>query len=155
MANVRQPDPRKAKMERVKYTTAFYQTMRKIWAEQITLLGAIDTMALLRSASNGVGHSFTDNDVREVNMQWDFLEYGLWVNYGTGREVYRGNPGDIGREKVRKKKIWFSRKFFSSFMNMKEFMADNLGREFLGMVSNAMDYDTMRRGTQFYRDNPM
>ena len=35
--------------ERQKYVTAFNDTMIKIWKEQITLLGVIDTGRLLRS----------------------------------------------------------------------------------------------------------
>ena len=155
MAELVNPRPEKARDERIKYVSAFFLTMRKIWAEQVVLLGAVDTQHLLWSVRANVGQSVTDKDVRAVEQQWEFLEYGLWVNYGTGREVSRGNPGDIGRDKVRQKKVWFSTKFFASFMNMKEFMADNLGKEFLGMVSNAMSYDKMRYGSQFYRDNPL
>ncbi len=155
MAELINPRPEKARAERIKYVSAFFLTMRKIWAERIVLLGAVDTMRLYWSVKANVGHSLTDEDVKSVEQQWEFLEYGLWVNYGTGREVYRGNPGDIGRDKVRKAKPWFSKKFFASYMNMKEFMADNLGKEFLGMVSNALDYDKMRFGSQYYRDHPM
>lgn len=80
----------------------------------------------------------------------DATEDGLWQNYGTGREVPRGNPGDIGRAKVRQKRPWFSRKFYASFMNLKEFMADSIGRQFVDMVSDALDADKMRRNNQFY-----
>lgn len=155
MAELINPNPERSRLERIKYISGFYSTMRKIWEEQIVLLGIIDTKQLLWSVNSNVGHARMDNDGRVVDMEWEFLEYGLWVNYGTGKEVPRGNPGDIGRDKIRQKKIWFSTKFFASYMNMQEFMADNLGREFLGMMSNAMSYDRMRYGSQFYRDNPM
>lgn len=155
MAELVNPQPDKARDQRVKYISAFFTTMRKIWAEQVVLLGAVDTMQLFWSVKANVGQVLTDKESRAVEMQWEFLEYGLWVNYGTGKEVYRGNPGDIGRDKVRQKKVWFSKKFFASFMNMKEFMTDNLGMEFLGMVSNAMSYDKMRYGSQYYKDNPL
>ena len=46
----------------------------------------------------------------------------------------------------------FSKKFFASFMNIKEFMADSLGREFLGIVSDAFDADKMRKNTSYYRN---
>ena len=131
--------------ERDKYVSSFNDTMVKIWQEQIVLLGVIDTGHLLEST---VGIR-CDKDERIVNISLglSFLEYGLWQNYGTGREVPRGNPGDIGRDKVRKKRPWFSKKFYASYMNLKEFMADSLGREFLGIVSDALDADKMRRNS--------
>lgn len=138
----------KALKERDKYISAFNDTMVKIWQEQITLLGVIDTGQLLESP---VGiRCDKDEKIVNISLGLEFLEYGLWQNYGTGREVPRGNSGDIGREKVRQKRPWFSKKFFASYMNMKEFMADSLGREFLGMVSDALDSDKMKRNTSYY-----
>ena len=109
-----------AQKEREKFVTAFNDTMIKIWQEQITLLGVIDTGALLASpkaiAMRADGRFF------EVSLSQAFLEYGLWQDYGTGRETPRkssaerelahtsaeaqpgsrlrhprGNSGDIGR----------------------------------------------------------
>lgn len=80
-----------------------------------------------------------DDSITTITLSQSFLEYGLWQNYGTGREVARGNPGDIGRDKVRQRRPWMSRKFYASFMNIKEFMAESLGREFVGLVADALD----------------
>lgn len=135
--------------EREKYINAFNDTMVKIWKEQIILLGVIDTGQLLHSP---VGiRCDKDDRITTITLGQEFLEYGLWQNYGTGREVPRGNPGDIGRAKVRQKRPWFSRKFYASFMNLKEFMADSIGRQFVGMVSDALDADKMRRNSQYYQ----
>ena len=79
--------------ERQKYVTAFNDTMIKIWKEQITLLGVIDTGRLLRSPMS-VGLS-ADGKYSQVQLSQAFLEYGLWQDYGTGGEVPRGNSGDI------------------------------------------------------------
>ncbi len=57
----------------------------------------------------------------------------------------------MGRAKVRQKRPWFSKKFYASFMNIKEFTADSLGREFLGIVSDALDSDKMRRNTGYVK----
>lgn len=129
--------PQEALQERQKYVMAFNNTMIQIWREQITLLGVIDSGRLLHS----VVAVATRADGRFVNitLSQSFLEYGLWQDYGTGREVARGNSGDIGRAKVRQRRRWFSRKYFASFMNIREFLSDNLGREFLGIVSNALN----------------
>ena len=45
--NGNKPTEQQALQERQKFVTAFNDTMLKIWQEQITLLGAIDTGALL------------------------------------------------------------------------------------------------------------
>jgi len=112
-------------------------------------LGVIDTGQLLESP---IGIRCDKNDkITAITLSQSFLEYGLWQNYGTGRETSRGNHGDIGHAKVRQKRPWFSRKFYASFMNLKEFMADSLGREFLGMVSDALDADKMRRNSRYYQ----
>ncbi len=84
---------------RQKYVTAFNQTRIKIWQEQITLLGVIDTGALL--ASPKAFPVRADGRFFEVGLSQAFLEYGLWQDYGTGRETPRGNSGDIGIAKVR------------------------------------------------------
>lgn len=96
--------------------------MVKIRKEQIILLGVIDTDQLLESP---VGiRCNKDERITAITLGQSFLEYGLWQNYGTWRETPRGNPGDMGRAKVRQKRPWFSKKFYASFMNIKEFMAD-------------------------------
>ena len=60
--------------------------MLKIWQEQITLLGVIDTHSLLRSPTALPVR--TDGRFFEVGLSQAFLEYGLWQDYGTGREIH-------------------------------------------------------------------
>lgn len=123
--------------ERQKYVLAFNETMIKIWKEQITLLGVIDTGRLLDSPiSIGVG---ADGKFTQVELSQAFLEYGLWQDYGTGKETPRGNSGDLGRPKKRKRRRWFSRKYYASVMNIKEFYEENIGRDFMGIVCDALD----------------
>lgn len=127
--------PEQALYRRQKYVNAFNATMIEIWKEQIVKLGVIDTGALFRSLSaDNVKH---DGEYMMVEFAQKFLDYGLFVNYGTGREVYRGNPGDIGRPKVRVARDWFSRKYYASFMNLREFYADNTGQQAAEIISNA------------------
>ena len=131
-----------AQDEREKYVMAFNDTMLKIWQEQITLLGVIDTHSLLRSPIALPVR--TDGRFFEVGLSQAFLEYGLWQDYGTGRETPRGNSGDLGREKVRGRRRWFSRKYYASVMNIKEFFADNLGKEYQGILSDIFDDKGLR-----------
>lgn len=122
---------------RRKYVLAFNKTMIQIWQEQITLLDVIDTGRLLNSVKSLPVSA--DGKFIEIGLSQMFLEYGLWQNYGTGKEIPRGNSGDIGRERKRKKKPWFSRKYFASVMNLRDFLAENIGKEFTGVVAKALD----------------
>ena len=120
---------------RQKYVTAFNNTMVKIWKEKITLLDVIDTGRLLRSTPLVLGMR-ADGKFIEVMLTQAFLEYGLWQDYGTGKETPRGNSGDIGRAKRRQRRKWFSTKDYASVMNIKEFMEESLGWQFCGIISD-------------------
>ena len=128
--------------EREKFVTAFNETMLKIWKEQMTLLDVIDTGALL--ASPQALPLRADGRFLELGLSQSFLEYGLWQNFGTGKEIPRGNNGDIGRERKRKKKPWFSRKYYASVMNLRDFLADNMAKEFVGVVAQSLDDKYLR-----------
>ncbi len=128
---------------RRKYVTAFNATMIKIWREQIALLGVVDTGALYRST---VAVSMTaDGKYTSISLEQSFNLYGLYADYGVGSNTPRGNPGDLGRDNKRKRRRWFSRKYFASVMNIREFFADNLGKELADTVSNALTRDISRR----------
>ena len=137
------PTEQQAQQEREKFVTAFNDTMLRIWQEQITLLGVIDTGALL--ASPKALPVRADGRFFEVGLSQTFLEYGLWQDYGTGRETPRGNPGDLGRAKRRKRRRWFSRKYYASVMRLKEFLEENIGETFAGIVSTALSKDFRQR----------
>lgn len=128
--------------EREKFVTAFNETMLKIWKEQITLLDVIDTGALLASPKSLPLRA--DERFMELGLSQSFLEYGLWQNFGTGKETPRGNKGDMGRKKVRQKKPWFSRKYYASVMNLRDFLADNMAKEFVGVVAQSLDDKYLR-----------
>ena len=133
------PTEQQAQQEREKFVTAFNDTMLRIWQEQITLLGVIDTGALLASPKSLPVRA--DGRFFEVGLSQSFLEYGLWQDYGTGRETPRGNPGDLGRAKKRKRRRWFSRKYYASVMRLKEFYEENVGKTFCGILSSALSKD--------------
>ena len=128
---------------RRKYVTAFNATMIKIWREQIALLGVVDTGALYRST---VAVSMTaDGKYTSISLEQSFNLYGLYADYGVGSNTPIGNPGDLGRDNKRKRRRWFSRKYFASVMNIREFFADNLGKDLADTVSNALSPDVARR----------
>ena len=127
----------KQREEREKFVFAFNRTMITIWCEQITLLNVIDTGRLLRSLKALPVRA--DGRFIEIGLSQSFLEYGLWQNFGTGKEIPSGNSGDIGRERKRQKKPWFSRKYYASVMNLRDFLADNIAHEFVGIVARSLD----------------
>lgn len=133
----------KALQERQKYVRAFNDTMIKIWREQIALLGVVDTGALYRST---VAVSMTaDGKFTSISLAQKFNLYGIYADYGVGSNTPRGNPGDLGRDNKRKRRRWFSRKYFASVMNIREFFADNLGKDLADTVSNALTRNISRR----------
>ena len=132
-----------AQEEREKYIKAWNDTMLHIWQERITLLEVIDTGRLL--ASPVALPVRADGRFVEVTLSQEFLEYGLWQDYGVGRETPRGNSGDIGHTKVRQRRPWFSKKYYASVLNLRDFFGDNLGREFQGIMA-----DTFERLNKLY-----
>lgn len=139
--------------ERRKWIEGWNRTMVDIWRERIFKLGVLDTGELYRSP-----HAFsirTDPDGRflDITLEHAFLEYGLWQDMGTGRNTAIGNShkkDQDGWTNKREAKRWFSPKYYGSTMRLKEFMAESIGREFVGIFGrlNAEDY---RSQTQYYK----
>lgn len=136
-------NPDKRIEQRAKFVDAFNDTMVRIWKEKIVSLGVISTGNLYRSVAGLYARK--NQEVTEFTLQQQFLTYGLWQNYGTGRETPRGNPGDIGRAKVRKPRRWFDKKYYSSVMNMRDFFCDSLALQGLDMISNALSDSSIRK----------
>ena len=128
------PQQQSAQEAREKYILAFNATMIQIWQERITLLDVIDTGAPLRSPLSLPVKA--DGRFFEVTLSQAFLEYGLWQDYGVGRETPRGNSGDLGRAKKRKRRPWFSKKYYASFLNLRDFLGENIGQEFQGIIAD-------------------
>lgn len=137
--------PDKAAEARRKFVHAFNSTMEKIWLEKITLLQVYDTGVLYRSI-RGIS-STTNADASEFSVSQGFKTYGIWQNYGVGRETPRGNPGDIGRAKVRKKKKWFDPKYFGSVYNLRDFMCESFAQQYLAIFTNAFSDRALRQQT--------
>lgn len=85
------------------------------------------------------------DDYTEMEFEQQFNEYGIFVDAGTGREIKRGNPGDIGRAKVRRAQPWFYKKYYRSYRNILEFMAENLGEEIATTISETLDAAALRK----------
>ncbi len=108
--------------------------MIRIWREKIKLLRIIDTGTLFYSTIPTIKNH--DAQVLSIRYEWQFADYGIYQERGTGRGVFRGNCGDIGRRNKRKRRPWLSRKYIASLYNIKEFLAENLGQEVISIVDS-------------------
>lgn len=133
---------------RKKFVEAWNKTMIDIWQEKIYKYHIIDTGSLY--ASPKALSIKADGRFYDITLSQAFLEYGIWQDLGTGREVPIGNGGDIGREKVRQRRLWFSPKYYASVMNLRDFYAESLGYEFVGLFAN-LDSDDLRRSSDYYK----
>ena len=128
--------------EREKFVEGWNNTMVDIWIERIRLLDVVDTGALLSSPLQLPVRA--DGRFYDIALSQTFLEYGLWQDLGTGREVPIGNPGDIGHDKVRERRRW-------SIMKLRDFMGRSLGDEFKSMFCDTLDADRARHNSNYYR----
>lgn len=133
---------------RRKFVEAWNKTMIDIWQEKIFKYKIYDTGNLYRSPLALPIRA--DGRFYNITLSQTFIEYGIWQDLGTGREVPIGNPGDLGHDKVRQRRPWLSPKYYASVMNLRDFYAESLGQEFVGMFAN-LDSDDLRRSSEYYR----
>ena len=138
-------DPVKKRKE---WSEAWTKKMIEIWEERIDHFPVKDTGALFDSLKND--DLTADSQFLVFKIQQSFLEYGLWQDLGTGREVPIGNGGDIGREKKRKRRRWFSTKYYRSVFNLRRFYAESLGEDFVNFFAS-LDADKLRHNSPYYR----
>lgn len=123
------------------YTRAWYDMMTKIWTDRINLLGIIDT-GRLRSSVSGKSLKV---DGFDITAAFRFVQYGIYVDAGTGNGYRRGNPGDLpfldknyrklkGLGPARKKQRWFSPSWAISRRVLTDKMGELVGDAFVGVV---------------------
>lgn len=97
----------------------------KIWRAKITELKIYDTGSLYTSLLNTLTIA-AGNDVQKV--EFTFKLYGVFVDMGVGREISKGNGGDLGFTPIRKRKEWYSRVFYREVMKLKEILIEKYGK---------------------------
>lgn len=125
------------------YVNGWNETMINIWRDRIMSLDVVDTGALYNSVSTlPVAH---DDRFVDLIFHHQFTEYGLYQDFGVGREKPKGNSGEVGPttqsgkpRKFRERRRWFSTKYYASVMNLKDFLAESIGHEFVGILSDAL-----------------
>ncbi len=163
--------------QRRHFVEGWNSVMVDIWAERIDKLNVVNTGALYRSLVHVDLRVDPEGKYLDFSTSHMFLEYGLWQDMGTGREIKIGNPGDVkcldpkyreehglneprtrgpkwGGGKTsgdpRKARRWFSTKYYSSTMRLKEFLAESIGKEFVGLFAK-LEAEDYRKQTEYYK----
>lgn len=139
---------------RRKYIEGWNKTMVRIWKDSIRFYDVRDTGRLLESPVALQLH--TDGRIARIHFTHQFLEYGIWQNYGVGRELKHGdfehNSSYIEEHgRKRERRPWFSFKYYSSVMNLRDFMGLNLADQFRSLFADALDIDNLRNRSSFYK----
>lgn len=130
-----------------KFQEEWVKKMVEIWTDRLIMLGAFTKEAhLLRSvALDGARLS-----EEESQITFSFLQYGIYVDAGTGRGYKRGNGGDLyflakdyrKKHKLgepRKRRPWFSKSWNISLRVMANYMTQKLGEEYTGLFAALSD----------------
>lgn len=130
-----------------KFQEEWVKKMVEIWTDRLIMLGAFTKEAhLLRSvALDGARLS-----EEESQITFSFLQYGIYVDAGTGRGYKRGNGGDLyflakdyrKKHKLgepRKRRPWFSKSWNISLRVMANYMTKKLGEEYTGLFAALSD----------------
>lgn len=107
----------------------------KIWREKINDLKVWDTGSLYASLENAL-FTAAGNDVDKV--EFSFNLYGIFVDMGVGKEIFKGNDGDVGYDVYRKRKEWYSRIFYREVMRLKEILIEKFGEGVAEQIVYAM-----------------
>lgn len=130
-----------------KFQEEWVKKMVEIWTDRLIMLGAFTKEAhLLRS----VGLDGARLSEEESQITFSFLQYGIYVDAGTGRGYKRGNGGDLyflakdyrKKHKLgepRKRRPWFSKSWNISLRVMANYMTQKLGEEYTGLFAALSD----------------
>jgi len=108
----------------------------KIWRDKIVQLQVYDTGELMASLKNDLTRA-AGNSVEKV--EFSFKLYGIFADLGVGREISKGNGGDLGFTPLRKRKEWYSKVFYREVMKLKEILADRYSKAAAQQVTNSLN----------------
>ena len=128
---------------RKKFIDSYNDTQIRIWKDRIRMLQAVRSGALLRSPAPAI--KLYDADVSNVTLAQSFIDYGIWVNFGVGREMPAGQRLPEGSRPRRRAKRWFDKSYYRSVFNLRDFMARSFGRRAVGLIARALSDVNLKR----------
>jgi hypothetical protein len=78
-------------------------------------------------------------------IEFSFKLYGVFVDMGVGKELSKGNSGDIGSKPTRQPKEWFSKKYFGQVMRLKELLMEQYSKAIAYTMVNTLSEDFDQR----------
>ena len=138
--------------ERREWVEGWNETMVDIWQGRIDKLKVKDTGNLYRSPIALNIKTDADGRFLEFSLSHSFLEYGLWQDMGTGRNTAIGNTHKKDKDgwtNKREPRRWFSTKYYRSSMRLKEYLAESIGKEFVGIFGK-LEAEDYRSQTEYY-----
>jgi len=117
------------------YIEAWTRMMITIWEQRLEFYEIGVTGALKNSLQMEIIRQ-ANGDVAKINHF--FLYYGQYVDRGVGKEIWRGNPGDLGFTPKREKKPWIQGKYWYSKEKLKAEMIEQTGEFYLVSLSDVL-----------------
>lgn len=125
------------------YLDKWTAMMTTIWRERIVRLGAVSTGHLFDSV---VQHSISVS-AQTISISFDFLEYGIYVDAGTGKGYKRNNGGSLHfldnryraerrLGKPRERRPWYSTSWYISKRVLADYIAKRTGYKLAALFSN-------------------
>lgn len=78
-------------------------------------------------------------------IEFTFKLYGIFVDMGVGKEISKGNSGDLGFTPERKAKEWFSRKYYGQIMKLREILMEKYSKAIAFSMINTISADFDQR----------
>jgi hypothetical protein len=105
---------------------AWAEIVLKLFKRKIVDLGVYDSGDLFDSLAFTVVQQ-SGGDISRIEFFYN--TYGRFQDMGTGREVWKGNPGDLGFTPKRKRKPWYSKVFWGNMKDLSRIVAEHYGEE--------------------------
>lgn len=130
----------------------------KAWADIVIskLKNNIDELDVrdLGNLDNSILHTLLVNAGTDIDkIEFSFKLYGIYVDMGVGKELSRGNSGDLEfagedgwtRPTKRKPKEWFSRKYYGQVMKLREILIEKYSKAITWSMINTLEADFDQR----------
>lgn len=86
-------------------------------------------------------------------IEFTFKLYGIFVDMGVGKEISKGNSGDLGFTPTRQPKEWFSKKYYGQVMKLREILMEQYSKAITFSMINTLQADFDQRYTDIMKAN--